>query len=287
MYVAVVLFYFIKCIIAAQSQNIIRLNKWSVFVVVIDQLPLWLVYLLTVGLFLLAAEIGFRVGTWMHRWNPTAQKGPTTGAVVGSLLGLLAFLLAFTIGIVLNQHNQRKAMVVAEANAIGTSYLRAGFLNETDRDATRDLLKEYVEVRLVGAADPAHLESALTRSEEIHGQLWSIVEDNVSQGQDSDIMALFVESVNDVIDMHTLRLTAGQMRLPKLFGLMFYAAAVVSFLLMGIVDSSEGERNPTATVLFALALVAVLMIIVNLDRPFEGLLTISQTSMSDLLDTMR
>ena len=206
---------------------------------------------------------------------------------MGSLLGLLAFLLAFTIGIVLNQHNQRKAMVVAEANAIGTSYLRASFLNETDRDATRDLLKEYVEVRLVGAADPAHLESALTRSEEIHGELWSIVEDNTSEGQSSDIMALFVESVNDVIDMHTLRLTAGQMRLPRLFGLMFYAAAVVSFLLMGMVDSSDGKRNPTATVLFALALVAVLMIIVDLDRPFEGLLTISQTAMSDLLDTMR
>jgi hypothetical protein len=154
---------------------------------IIDQFPLWLVYLLTVGLFLLVAEIGFRIGTVMHRRNPTAQKGPITGAVVGSLLGLLAFLLAFTIGIVLNQHNQRKVMVVAEANAIGTSYLRADFLNETDRDATRDLLKEYVEVRLAGVADPAQLESALTRSEEIHGQLWSIVEDNVSQGQDSDI----------------------------------------------------------------------------------------------------
>ncbi len=253
----------------------------------IDQFPLWLVYLLTVGLFLLVAEIGFRIGTLMHRRNPTAQKGPTTGAVVGSLLGLLAFLLAFTIGIVLNQHNQRKAMVVDEANAIGTSYLRASFLNETDRDATHDLLKEYVEVRIVGAADPAHLESAMTRSEEIHGELWSIVEDNTSQGQSSDIMALFVESVNDVIDMHTLRLTAGQMRLPRLFGFMFYAAAMVSFLLMGMVDSSDGKRNHTATVLFALALVAVLMIIVDLDRPFEGLLTISQTAMSDLLDMMR
>jgi len=255
--------------------------------IIVDQFPLWLVYLLTVGLYLLVVEIGFRIGTWIHHRDPASQKGPITGAVVGSLLGLLAFLLAFTIGIVLNQHNERKAMVVAEANAIGTCYLRAGFLNEIDRDATRDLLKEYVEVRLAAAADLAHMESAMTRSEEIHGQLWSVVEDNVSQGQDSDIMALFIESVNEVIDVHTLRLTAAEMRLPRIFGLMFYAAAVVSFLLMGVVDSSDGKRDPTATILFAVALVAVLMIIVDLDRPQEGLLNISQTAMSDLLGQMR
>jgi hypothetical protein len=56
---------------------------------------------------------------------------------------------------------------------------------------------------------------------------------------------------------------------------------------MGVVDSSDGKRNPTATILFALALVAVLMIIVDLDRPSEGLLTISQSAMSDLLGQMR
>lgn len=251
---------------------------------IIDQFPLWLVYFLTVGLFLFVAEIGFRIGKWRHYRDPASQKGPITDAVVGSLLGLLAFLLAFTIGIVLNQHNERKEMVVAEANAIGVCYLRADFLNETDRDTTRDLLEEYVEVRIAATVDPTrNMEFATTRSEEIHGKLWSIVEDNVSQGQDSDIMGLFIESVNEVISIHRLRLTAAEMRLPRLLGLMFYAAALVSFLLMGLVDSSDDKRNPTATVLFAMALVAVLMIIIDLDRPQGGMLTISQTAMSDLL----
>jgi hypothetical protein len=67
-----------------------------------------------------------------------------TAAVVGGMLGLMAFLLAFSIGIVIGQHNGRKAMVVTEANAVGTAYLRAGFLGEPDRTSSRDLLREYV-----------------------------------------------------------------------------------------------------------------------------------------------
>ena len=77
-----------------------------------------------------------------------------TGAVVGGMLGLMAFLLAFSIGIVIGQHNGRKKMIVTEANAVGTAYLRAGFLDEPDRTSSRDLLREYVEVRLAAAADP-------------------------------------------------------------------------------------------------------------------------------------
>lgn len=125
--------------------------------VILDQFPLWFVYLLTVVLILLAAEIGFRIGVWLHRRDPSSQKGPITGTVVGSLLGLMAFLLAFTIGIVINQHNQRMTMVVTEANAIGTCYLRASFLDEPDRATTRDFLREYAEVRLAAAADPAKM----------------------------------------------------------------------------------------------------------------------------------
>jgi hypothetical protein len=240
----------------------------------------------TVALVLIAAEIGFRIGIWLQRRDTDSGKTPMTGAVVGGMLGLIAFLLAFSIGIVINQHNSRKAMVVTEANAIGTAYLRAGFLGETDRTSSRDLLREYVEVRLAATVDLTLFESTLKRSEEIHGQLWSIVEDNVRQGQESDIMALFIESINEVIDVHTLRLAAVELRLPRQLGVMLYAATILSFLLVGVANSADGKRDPIAILLFALAFVAVLMIIVDLDRPQEGLLNVSQTALSDLLQQM-
>jgi hypothetical protein len=254
--------------------------------VILDMFPIWAVYVGTVVVVLIAAEIGFRIGLWLKRRDPDSVGTTMTAAVVGGMLGLMAFLMAFTIGIVLDQHGGRKAMVVTEANAVGTAYLRAGFLDEPDLTSTRDLLREYVEVRLAAAADPTLIESSVTRSEEIHGELWSIVEDNVRQGKESDIMALFVESINEVIDVHSLRLAAFYLRLPRLLGLVLYAATILSFLLVGVASSGDGKRDPIASLLFALAFVAVLMIIVDLDRPQQGLLTTSQQALSDLLRQM-
>jgi hypothetical protein len=114
--------------------------------ILLDQFPVWAVYLGTVAAVLIAAEIGFRLGLWLQRRGPDA-KAPVSGTVIGGMLGLMAFLLAFSIGIVIKQHNGRKAMIVTEANAVGTAYLRAGFLDEPDRTSTRNLLREYVEVR--------------------------------------------------------------------------------------------------------------------------------------------
>jgi len=254
--------------------------------VILDRYPIWVVYLGTVVAVLLAAEIGFRIGLWLQRRDPDSGKAPITGTVLGGMLGLMAFLLAFSIGIVINQHNDRKAMVVTEANAVGTAYLRAGFLGEPDRTSVRDLLRDYVEVRLAAAVDATLFESAVTRSEEIHNQLWSIVEDNVRQGRESDIMALFAESINEVIDVHSLRLAAVDLRLPRLLGVVTYAATLLSFLLVGVANSADRKRDFFAILLFALAFVAVLMLLVDLDRPQQGLITVSQTALSDLLRQM-
>jgi len=254
--------------------------------VILDQSPIWVVYLVTVVVVLVAAEIGFRIGMWLQRRDPDSGTTPMTGVVVGGMLGLIAFLLAFCIGIVINQHNGRKEMVVTEANAVGTAYLRAGFLGEPDQASTRDLLQEYVEVRLATAADLSLYDSALTRSEEIHGELWSIVEDNVRQGQESAIMALFIDAINEVIDVHSQRLAAEYLRLPEPLWLVLYAATVLSFLLVGVAHSADGRRDPLAMLLFALAFVAVLMIIVDLDRPQQGLFSVSQIALSDLLRQM-
>jgi hypothetical protein len=255
--------------------------------VILDSFPIWAVFVLTVILVLIAAELGFRLGMWLQRRDPESGKTLISGTVVGGMLGLMAFLLAFCIGIVINQHNGRKAMVVTEANSVGTAYLRSGFLGEPDQTSTRDLLQEYVDVRIAAAADPALLESTIARSEEIHGELWSIVESNVSQGQESAIMALFVDAINEVIDVHSLRLAAVDLRLPRLLGIVLYAATLLSFLLVGVASSADGKRDPMAILLFALAFVAVLMIVVDLDRPQQGLLTVSQSALSDLLQMMK
>lgn len=116
------------------------------------------------------------------------------GIVVSGILDLLAFLLAFAIGIAISQHTSRKAMVVSEANVIGTAYLRAGLIGDSERDASRDLMCQYVDLRLAVHSDPTQLESVLARSEEIHSLLWPIVEENIEQGSDPEKLVPYVES---------------------------------------------------------------------------------------------
>ena len=255
--------------------------------VLLDNFPIWAVYLGTVAMQLLVAEIGFRIGMRIQRRDPSAKGEPITNTVLGGVLALLAFIIAFAIGIVIDQHTSRRAMVTAEANAVGTAYLRAGFLDEPDLTKSRDLMRDYVEIRLAAASDPAQLEITLKHSGEIHDELWAIVEDNIRQGNESDIMALYVESVNEVIDVHALRLAAVNLRLPRLVGILVYSAMLLSFLLVGIANSADGERDFVAMLLFSLAFVAVFMIIVDLDRPQQGLINVSQTALSDLLEKMR
>ena len=99
-------------------------------------------------------------------------------------------------------------------------------------------------------------------------------------------MVSFAASINEVIDVHGLRLAAIDLRLPRLVGIVLYAAIMLSFVLVGVASSSDGKRDTLALVLFALAFVAVFMIIIDLDRPQQGLLTVSQAAMSDLLRQM-
>lgn len=254
----------------------------------LDQLPIWAVYILTVIVLLLAVEVGFRLGVRQMDRDPSSKDSRMTATVAGGMLGLMAFLMAFSIGIVINQHNSRKEMVVNEANAIGTAWLRAGFLEEADAAAARELLREYAQIRLDAATnrDDALLQSVLTRSEEIHTELWAIVEETVRRGNNSDTMAILAESVNEVIDVHTLRWTAVNLRLPQLLGFMLYLSTVLSFLLIGVAGSADRKRDMLAMALFTFAYVAVLIIIVDLNRPQGGIINVSQTAMTDLLRTI-
>lgn len=254
--------------------------------VVLDNFPIWLVYIGGVVLLLLTAEIGYRIGLWLRARNPDMGKHRVTPSLVGGLMALMAFLMALTIGTVVNQHSGRKGMVVTEANAIATAFLRAGFLEEPDQTTARELLREYTEVRLAAVENPELLEEVITRSEEIQGQLWLIAEENVQQGKESATMALLADAVNEVINVHIQRITAAERRLPRLYGILLMTATVLSFLLIGVASSADKRRASTAVVLYALAFMAVFLIVADLDRPQEGFVTVSQQAMTDVLRRM-
>lgn len=248
----------------------------------LDRLPVWAIYLLSAGLVLLTAEFGFRLGARLRRRDPRFMQGSTPIAEMAGLLGLLGLLLAFSISIAVNHYDTRRGLVVADANAIMTTYLRTSFLGEPDRTHARDLLREYVDLRL-SALDPTKLEEARGRSEEIHVQLWSIVERQVGQNPDVGTAKLFADAVNPMFDTYSQRLAAvSSLRLQPHMWQMLYGTAALTFMLIGLVSSVDGNRNAGVWILLALVLAAILMLIADLDRSQGGLLTVSQQALLDL-----
>src|SRR3954469_12282589 len=137
----------------------------------LDVLPLWLVFAGLFAAILAAAEVGYRLGLMRHR-QIGHEKEPTVGGIVAAELGLFAFLLAFTFGLAGARFEARRETLLDEANAIGTTYLRAKMLPEPQQTEVQKLLREYVDIRLAAVED-GKLETGIRRSTEIHDQLWS------------------------------------------------------------------------------------------------------------------
>src|SRR5262245_56224072 len=103
----------------------------------LDSLPLWGQFLITVAVVLLSVEGGYRLGRYRCR-RPDPEKESSVGSMVGGTLGLLAFLLAFTFGLAASRFDARRLVLLDEVNAIGKAYLRADFLPEPRRKQVRD-----------------------------------------------------------------------------------------------------------------------------------------------------
>ncbi len=249
---------------------------------ILDGIPIGIAFLLTAGYCVLLFEIGFRVGNQLHRRNPEAEVGGATGGVTAGLLGLLAFILAITIGIAGNQHQARIELVATEANAIGTAFLRTDFLEEPDRTALRDLLRNYVDVRLSAFDEGTTVQDVAARSDELHTQMWSITMVNANEHPEWETRALLVDAVNEVIDVHGLRIFFAQARLAPLLWIVFYLAAGLSFFILGVANSAVGRRNLITVILFALVIAAVLAVIMDLDRAQQGLMNVVQGPLLDL-----
>ena len=246
----------------------------------LDLLPIWSVYILTVVVFFLAAEAGFKLGKPVQKRWPD-QSEASVGALVGAALALLGFLLAFVTSIAIGNFNQRRQLVVSEANAIGTTYLRAGYLAVPYGVKSRELLREYVNLR-IKALDQAETKTAIARSEQIHDELWLLAEE-VARENSGPTIALYLTALNQVIDLHTERLSAELgFRVPPIILLGVYLVAVMTMILIGVYDSYREKHNMIALVMVVLIVSVVFLMIIDMDRSNVGLLQIPQKALIDL-----
>jgi hypothetical protein len=246
----------------------------------LDTVPLIVVTLLFAIFALVAYEVGFRIGRWWQQRTPGEQEGPT-GVLIGSLIALLAFLLAVTMGMASDRFDTRRGLVLQEANAIGTTYLRAGYLPEPANEEMRELLREYAPLR-VASDDMAQVAANIVRSDELLAEMWLIAE-TVARSDPNDVTALFIESLNEVIDLQESRIVAGiYARVPETVLWLLLSGAVLSLLMLGYGAGITGRRSAASAIVLAVALGAVLTLVIDIDRPQDGIIRVSQQPLIDL-----
>jgi hypothetical protein len=248
----------------------------------LDWMPLEGLYVLCVLLVIGFIGCGYLVGKWRRGTDAKLPEG-AVGSVIAAMLGLLAFFLAITFGIAAGRFDSRRQLLLDEVNAIGTAMLRADMMPDPHRGEVRRLIKSYVDIRADIPQDAKALAERIAASERIQTEIWAQATAIAAAQPNSQIVALFVASLNEMFDLHTSRTThALQYRIP---GIIWIGLIVVTFFSMaavGMLFGVAGRCDWLILVALALTYSAVVLLIADLDSPGHGMLRVSQRPMQEL-----
>ncbi|MGB8178081.1 MAG: hypothetical protein WCF29_24310, partial [Pseudolabrys sp.] len=211
--------------------------------------------------------------------------GSNFSTLESAMLGLLALMLAFTFSMALTRFEARRDALLNEANAIGTTALRARLLPEPQRSETLKLLREYVQIRL----DIARRSTTLTeltpsvdRSNALQEALWQQAKAMASKDKGAVPTGLFIQSLNEMIDDQGKRLSALRNRIPSSVLFTLFAIAVAACAFAGYARGLDAQRTRIPVYVMGLLVSAVIYLIIDLDRPSAGFITNNQQPMIDL-----
>jgi hypothetical protein len=241
-----------------------------------SMLPEWACFVLTLVFVMIAHEGGFKFGI-RRRNSPGANPETAAGAMSGTTVGLLAFMLAFTFNGAASDYEQRKSLIIDEANAVRTAYRRSMVMPEPQRTQTRNLLREYLDIRIGLAQNRgANLGQVIARTSAIQDELWSKALLFEQEGPKPAVAALYMTSLNEVFDIHVKRYSA--LITNRISHVNWYILCFLLFVTMAMLGYQvglDGTRSIFIQLGWALAFSAVIYLIIALDRPL-GIMTLSQ-----------
>lgn len=235
---------------------------------------------------LLSIEISFRIRSRRRKQAVAAEAITQANAVLVSMLGLLALLLAFTFSAALQRYDDRSQAVVAEANAIGTTYLRAQLLPRGMHEEVQTLLRQYLDIRIqeghVDFADAAMRESLLDQAKRMEGHLWSQAVRAAEQDGRPVTSGLFIQSLNELIDTSGTRKAANNRHVPEVVLFLLFATVLITTATLGFASGIAGHRVTLAAFVLVVLITLVVYLIIDLDRPRRGSIQVSQESLYSL-----
>ena len=207
--------------------------------------------------------------------------------VQGATLTLLALMLGFSFSMAIIRYDQRKNCEEAEANAIDTEYVRADLLPADDAAKVRDLLKKYLDQRILfyRTRHPGKLRAVNQRTAELQTALWSAVL-TPTAGHATPIIALAVSGMNDVINSQGYTQAAWRNRIPVAAWGLLVAIAVSGNILVGYGARRSDANGMIFTFLPVIVSIAFLLI-ADMDSPRGGLIHVRPQNLESLAQSLQ
>ncbi len=244
----------------------------------IDTLPIFAVGpCLFIGL-CLAAEIAGR----FRRWRSANGE---TGYAASAAVSLLALLVSFTFSVALNRYDTRRDMVVEEAAAIGMVWQRAKLLREPSRGTVEATLRRYVDIRL-DYFQRAH-QTDRTRPADAAGRtlrlsLWDVADAMNAKNTEPVITRALIDALTRMDDAATRRESIAREHIPLLVIDMLVVFSLIAAAILGYTGGAHGRLTRTANWAFFVLVTLAIGLVLDLDRPRTGLVTVSQLPMLEL-----
>jgi len=207
--------------------------------------------------------------------------------VLGATLTLLGLIIGFTFSMALSRYDQRKNYEEAEANAIGTEYVRADLLPAGDAARVRALLVNYLEQRMLfyTTRDEQQMEQIYAKTSKLHAELWSAVR-TPAFAQPTAVISLAIAGMNDVLNTQGYTQAAWLNRIPTAAWVVMVAMAIVSSLLVGI-GTKDGKSLSRVLLILPLILSIAFFLISDIDSPRHGMIHVSPQNLLLLSKSLR
>ncbi len=235
--------------------------------------------LLVLLLLVAALETGYRLGRLVVR-NHAPNDGEKSAVNFASagMVGLLAFLLGVSLSMASTRFEQRRDSVLAEANAIGTAWLRAEFAGAAEAQALRRLLRDYTELRIAvvrgGDGGPAEAARLGQRGGELQAEIWRLAL-AVAERAPTPISGLLLSSLNETFDLALTNRRNLESHVPPYLMRLLMTVSILAVGMVGYGFGIAGSRQLGLSILLLVAWSLAIVLIIDIDRPQYGKVRLS------------
>ena len=250
--------------------------------------PVWLIGPVMVIAFPLAVEAGYRFHALSHAAKSEGDEGGA-GYIVSAALALLGLLIGFTFSMSSERYETRRHLVVDEANAISTTWLREQLLDEGSRGDLAPLMRDYVQTRQAFAFSWSGraLAANEARTQALQQQIWTRTAAALREPAAAPLTTSLLQTTNDMFDLAATRRAARDAKVPAAVLWALIVCAATGALIMGYGLAAGGRRHLVASSgLFALIALSITLI-VDLDQPRQGSIQVSTAPMDRVAADIR